>query len=128
MSELSRNREGRERPLVAVFYRVPLVCAAIVAALEPIVATRPFPARIGDLLGLLSSISPDAVVVDSEIEAGEISLYAGIHEVPVVQIDLRRQRLLILEQGEWRTEETITAEAVRNAVVGALFGLREAPA
>lgn len=127
MSELTRNR-GRERPLVAVFYRVPLVCEAIVAALDPVVSTRAFPARIGDLLGLLGSISPDAVVVDSEIEAGEIALYARMHEVPVVQIDLRRQRLLILERGEWRSEKTVTAESVRNAVAGALFGLREVPA
>ena len=127
MSEAGRTCAG-ERPLVAVLYRVPLVCEAIVAALDPIVSAQPFPARIGDLLGLLGSVRPDAIVVDSEVEAEMISLYSRIHEVPLLHIDLRTQRLLILEHGDWRSEETVTAESVRNAVAGALLGRREVPA
>jgi hypothetical protein len=127
VSEPSHNRGG-ERPLVAVLYRVPLVCEAIVSALDPIVTARPFPAGVGDLLGLLGSVRPDAIVVDSEVDAEEISVYSRIHEVPLLQIDLRAQRLLILERGDWRSEEPATAESVRNAVAGALFGPREVPA
>lgn len=125
MSDRAHARGG-ERPLVAVLYRVPLVCEAIVAALDPIVSTSAFPAGVGDLLGLLDSVSPDAIVVDS-VEAGEIALYARVEEVPMVQIDLRAQQLLIFERGDLRTEETVTAESVRNAVAGALFGLRAVP-
>jgi hypothetical protein len=124
VSETISNGYG-ERPLVAVLYRVPLVCEAIVAALDPIVSARPFPARIGDLLGLLGSVRPDAIVVDSDVEAEKISLYARIHEVPLLHIDLRAQRLLVFHGGDWRSEETVTAESVRNAVAGVLFGRRE---
>jgi len=99
-----------------------------VSTLDPIVSTRPFPSQIGDLLGLLGSVRPDAIVVDSEVDAEKISLYSRIHEVPLFHIDLRAQRLRILERGEWRNEETVTAESVRNAVAGALFGRREVPA
>lgn len=127
MSEPSRI-PGPERPLVAVIYRVPLACEAIVSALEPVVGTRPFPARIGDVLGLLGSVRPDAIVVDSEVDAEKISLYSRIHDVPLLHVDLHAQRLLILERGDWRSEETVTAESVRNAVAGALFGRREVPA
>src|SRR5919204_530495 len=99
--------------------------SAIGGALDPIVSARPFPAHIADLLGLLASLRPDAIVVDSEVAAETISLYARIHEVPLLHIDLRAQRLLILEHGDWRSEETVTAESVRNAVAGALLGRRE---
>jgi hypothetical protein len=86
------------------------------------------PAGVGDLLGLLGSVRPDAVVVDSEVDAEKISVYSRIHEVPLLHIDLRAQRLLILERGDWRIETPLTAESVRNAVAGALLGRREVPA
>jgi hypothetical protein len=123
----SARRGSDERPLVAVFYRVPLVCEALLSALDPIVSARTFPARIGDLLGLLGSVRPDAIVVDSEVDAEKIALYSRVHEVPLLHVDLHRQRLRILEHGAWRSEETVTAESVRNAVAGVLFGRREVP-
>jgi hypothetical protein len=119
---------GRTRPLAAVVCSVPLVGEAMSSALD-FAEVRPFAARGGDIPGLLRSLRPDGVVVDSDDGARDALAYAIDDAVPVLHVDVRRHALRLYRSGGWSdvgSNEGPTPEAIRNVIAGALFGRTEA--
>jgi hypothetical protein len=115
------NTFGMRQPLVAVLYRVPLLCEAIASALENVAEVRTFPARRGDTVGLLRSVRPDAVVVDDPIEAADVKGWAESNDVPLVEIRLQKQKIKVLRDGKWKESAGASAESIRNAIAGSLY-------
>ena len=113
------------QPLVAVLYSVPLLCEALDSALENIAHVQAFPAHCGDTVGLLRAIRPDAIVVDDPDEAEYARRWAKRHDVPLVHVALREQKIRVLRDGGWEERRGTTAEAIRNALAGALYGSRD---
>lgn len=113
---------GRARPLVAVVCAVPLLGEAVAAALE-FADVRTFAEGGGDVKGLLESLDPDAVVVDSETGAAAAEDFAQDHDLPALYVAMRELELRLLRDGTWVRvgDDGPTPEAVRNAVAGALF-------
>jgi hypothetical protein len=114
----------RPEPLVAVLCSTPILCEALSAALESIADVRRFPAGRGDVAGLLRSLAPDGVVVDSEEDLEAAAEFASEFDAPLVHVSLRRDRLRVLADGEWQEPESQQAspEAIRNALVGGIYG------
>jgi hypothetical protein len=120
---------GRERaaPLVAVVCRVPLVYEALMTALEDIADLRPFPAGRADTAGLLRALAPDAVIVDSEEEAGDAEAFVRETDAVLVHISLDDQTLRTFKDDRWNEpQEALSPEAIRNALVGGIFGRKPA--
>lgn len=115
---------GRELPLVAIVSSVPLLSEALGEALEGIAEVRGFPAGKGDTAGLLSSLDPDAVIIDCEEEAAAATRFARTHNRPLVRVALREEKVLAFENGRWQEPDVYGAspEAVRNLIVAGLFG------
>jgi hypothetical protein len=107
-----------------MLFSVPLLAEAVHAALEPIADVQSFPTRAGDTVGLLRSLRPDAVVVDSETEAAQAVAVAAGADMPVFQIDLRAAAVRVYEDGDWLTVSDVegpTPEGIRNAVAAGLY-------
>jgi hypothetical protein len=121
---LNTHGETRDRPLVAVVCSVPLLHEALSAALENIAEVHMFPADGGDTCGLLRSLQPDAVVVDTPEEAEAAADFAREAESPLVCVLLREQKLRVLQNGGWKEPDGDGAspEAIRNILVGGIFG------
>jgi hypothetical protein len=119
------NSSRRRQPLVAVLYSVPLLCEAIASALDNIAEVRTFPARRGDMVGLLHSLQPDAVVVVHPIEALELQGWADSHDVPLLEICLRERKIRVLRNGEWEESSGASAESIRNSIAGAIYAPAE---
>jgi hypothetical protein len=113
--------ERMRQPLVAVICTVPLVCEAIASALDGIAEVRMFPARRRDAVGLLSSVRPDAVVVDDPIDAAEARPWAESQDLPLVHICLRQRKLRVLRNGDWEETLGASAESIRNVVAGSMY-------
>jgi hypothetical protein len=97
------------------------------AALEGIADLRPFPAGRADTAGLLRALAPDAVIVDSEDEARDAEAFVRETDSVLVHISLGDQTLRTFEDGQWKEpEEAASPEAIRNALVGGIFGRRRA--
>ena len=112
------------QPRVAVLYSVPLLCEALDSALEDIAEVHSF--RAGrDTIGLLRALRPDAVVVDDPDEAEEARGWANRHGLPLVHIALRERKIRILRDGAWEESPGASAEAVRNALAGSLYGRKD---
>ena len=112
----------RIQPLVAVLYSVPLMCEALSWALDGIAEVRTFPAGRGDTTGLLQSVSPDAVVVDDPAEAEAALDWTKRNERPLVHVSLRDQTIRVLDDGVWVASPGVTAQCIRNAVAGSMYG------
>jgi hypothetical protein len=112
---------GHELPLVAVLYDVPLLGEAISSSLRDIAEVRGFPAGRGDSIGLLRVVLPDAVVVDDAGEAEAIRSWAESKDVSLVHVRLRERKIGVLRGGEWEESIGASVDAIRNAVVGALY-------
>ena len=119
------NSSRRRQPLVAVLLSVPLLCEAIASALDNIAEVRTFPARRGDMVGLLDSLRPDAVVVDHPTEALELQSWAETHDLPLVEICLRELKVRVLRNGEWEESAGASAESIRNSIAGAIYARNE---
>jgi hypothetical protein len=115
-----RNVSARQ-PLVAVICTVPLLGEAIASALDSIADVRTFPGRRRDVVGLLSSVRPDAVVVDDPIEAAEARSWAQSQDLPLVHICLRQRKLRVLRNGEWEETLGASAESIRNVIAGSMY-------
>jgi hypothetical protein len=117
------GRVGGGPPLVAVVCKVPLLCEALVAALDSIAEVRRFPAGRGDLGGLLRWLRPDAIVVDTEEEAGEAEAFARESGSPLVHVSLADRKIRVLGEGGWEEPHhgDASPEAIRNAIVGSLL-------
>lgn len=111
----------RQQPLVVVLYTVPLVCEAIVSALESIAEVRAFPAGRGDMKGLLASIQPDAVVVDDPILAAEVRSWAASQDLRLVHICLRQRTIRVLRNGDWEESADASVASIRTAVARSMF-------
>lgn len=123
MTSTHLRLEPRTRPLVAVLCSVPLVGEAVAGALE-FAEVRSFAAGGGDLEGLLASLRPDALIVDSAAGAEAATGFARAYDLPVVHVSVRDRTLHLFRGGEWEqlsNGEGPTPEAIRNAVAGALF-------
>ncbi len=110
------------RPLVAVVCAVPLLGEAVESALE-FADVRSFTAR-RDTAGLLHSLRPDAIVVDSEDDADAASAVASSRDVPVLHICVRDHTLRLFRAGVWTqvaSGEGPTPESIRNVLAGSLF-------
>jgi hypothetical protein len=115
-----------DRPLVALVCHVPLIAEAVASSLEEIAEVLIFPGGRGGTEGLLRSLDPDGVVVDSPREAEAAANFARDRGVPLVEISLAEQRLRVLGPGGWEDDgSAATPEAVRNVLVGRMLG-REA--
>ena len=113
-------------PLVAVVCAVPLLSEALSAILDSIAEVRSFPAHGGDTSGLLRSLGPDAIVVDTEEEAENAAPFARERGLALVHVLLRERRLRVLsgdgEMWEERDNGGASPEAIRNILVGAIYG------
>jgi hypothetical protein len=112
-----------QRPLVALVCRVPILCEALTGALEEVATVQSF-SPSDDTGGLLRSLRPDGVVVDSDDEAAQAADYAREFGATVVLIALDDRVLRVLEDGEWHEQPGVAAssEGVRNVLVGGIFG------
>ena len=123
MTSTHLRPESETRPLVAVLCSVPLVGEAMAAALE-FAEVRTFAASGGDLEGLLGSLRPDALIVDSAAGAEAATVFAREYDLPVVYVSVRDRTLHVFRGGEWEQVSNgagPTPEAIRNVVAGALF-------
>jgi len=112
-------------PLVAVICEVPLLAEALAASLEGIAQIRSFPAELEDLEGLLRSLEPDAIVVDTEAQAAAGAPFAREAHVPLVHVLIRQGELRVLRNGEWESRDNgkgASPEAIRNLLVAGIFG------
>lgn len=124
---VSRIGLADERPLVALICQVPLIAEAISSALEEIAEVRVFPGGRGGTDGLLRSLDPDGVVVDSPREADEATSFVQERGIPLLEVSLVDQRLRVLGSAGWEEDGDFAAtpEAIRNVLVGRILG-REA--
>jgi hypothetical protein len=122
------NETDTRRPLIGVICSVPMLVEAMASALE-FAEVRAFSGDQGDTPGLLRWLRPDAVIVDSEIDAGEAAAFAADRDLPVVHISVRERAVRVFSAGEWTVidsdDEGPTPQQIRNVVAGTLFA-REA--
>jgi hypothetical protein len=122
----------RELPLVAIVSGVPMLREALRNALDGIAEVRDFPAGRGDTAGLLRSLCPDAVVVDSEEEAESVAPFARESDSPLVLVSYRDELVKVLADSGWEDsgDVGVSPEGIRNVLVAGIFGRarREAPA
>jgi hypothetical protein len=112
---------GREQPRIALLYTVPLLCEALSSAFENIAEVQSFPAGRADVVGLLRSLRPDAVVVDDAAEADEAQRWTSPEGLPLVHISLRERKLRLLRDGAWEESDGTSAEAIRNLLAGSIY-------
>lgn len=114
----------RRVPLVAVVSAVPMLSEALSDALDGIADLQIFPAGRGDTIGLLRELEPDAVVVDRVTEVDPATQFAREAGAPVLFISYGDGKLHVLGDSGWDEADEIdlSAEAVRNVLVGCLFG------
>lgn len=115
---------AKRQPLVAFLYSVPLLHEALLSTFDSIADVQAFPAGRGDVTGLLRSVKPDAIVVDDADEADEAQSWAKRHQIPLVHISLRDQRIRVLRDGSWEETAGTGAETIRNVLAGSLYGRR----
>jgi hypothetical protein len=127
MSGVAFHELEAGQPLVAVLCGIPMVGEAVAAALDSIAEVRRFPAGRGDTTGLLSWLRPDAVVVDTDEEATGAARFARETGAPLVHVSLEGPKLRVLRGDGWEEVGAAggSAEALRNVVVGAIFGRGE---
>jgi hypothetical protein len=110
------------RPLVAVICSVPLVGEAIRSAVD-FADVQSFTGQ-RDTAGLLRWLKPDVVIVDSDSDADEATVYANENDLAVLHISVRERTLRLFRRGEWEqvgNGDGPTPEVVHNVVAGILF-------
>jgi len=118
---------GTGAALVAVVCKVPLLCEALASSFEGIGDIRSFPGDLEDTDGLLRSLRPDAVVVDTRPQAAAAEPFARDTHTPLVHVLLREQKLRVLRRGDWEVleQEDASPEAIRNVLVAGIYGKRQ---
>jgi hypothetical protein len=117
---------SRARPLVVAVCAVPMLQEGLSAALEDIADVQGFPARRGDIIGLLRGLKPDAVVVDAEEEAEAAASFGHESRSPILHISLEQRKLRLLRNGAWEDAGSEgSAEEIRNILVAGMFARRE---
>ncbi len=115
---------GRD-PVVAVICRAPFVADALRSAFEGPAFVQELPPGRGTA-GLLGSVEPDAVVVDSEAEADAATAFSAATHAPLVHVSVAERRLRVWGDSAWREESRAAAspEAIRNIVIGGIYKRR----
>jgi hypothetical protein len=109
-------------PLVALVCSVPLIGEGILPELE-FAEVHSFKGE-RDTAGLLRSLEPDLVIVDSSADAREASAYALDRDSAVLHISVRSRTLRLYQRGVWKqvgATGAATPESVRNVAAGTLF-------
>jgi hypothetical protein len=114
---------GTEAVVLAVT-ATPLLTQSLAAALEGVAVLRRFPAGIADLDGLVRHIRPDALVVDCDEEAGELTAVAGELSLPLVHVSLQTQQLRVFRDQTWSAFPSwgTSPNAIRNVLLGEIYG------
>jgi hypothetical protein len=110
--------------MVAAICAVPLLCEALSAALDGIAEVESFPAGRRDTDGLLRSLRPEGVVVDTRDAADDAEDYARDTDSPLIHVELSEARLRVLRDGSWKVIRDSSPESIRNVLVGSLYGPR----
>jgi len=111
----------RAQPLIAVFFRVPLLVEALQDVLADVGEVRAFASPSTEPLRLLEAFMPDAVIVDGERDAEAALAYAGESNVPVLYLPWGDSELYAARGGAWvPVAGGPSPEAIRNALVEAL--------
>jgi hypothetical protein len=90
---------------------------------------RTFDTGGGDLDGLLRSVRPDALIVDSAAAAADAVEFASEHDLPILHVAVREPALRLYVGGAWRLLDSGDGPAevdVRNVLAGALFASERA--
>lgn len=119
----TRQRDEPVRPLVLALTATPLLTDLLRDLLHTVAVVRHFPAGSDGLDGLVRHTRPDALVIDSDRDALELSAVADELSVPLVQILLPSHEIRVFRDGN--TDPAIhTIESpttIRNLLIGELF-------
>ena len=108
-------------PVIAVFFRVPMLVEGLRDALRGLGDVRAFPSPAGDPLRLLESLRPDAVIVDGERDAGAALAYAREARIPALYVSSESSALHRAAQQGWeRVDGDASPELIRNVLEAAL--------
>lgn len=123
-SVLTSQSDGNGAPLVAVVSRAPIVYEALAEAFAGLASLTLLDPDRRDLVGLLASLAPDAVVVDSDEDGDRTAAIARAARSPLVQLSLHEPAVRVFIDGAWRERDDVSAspEGIRNLVVGTIFG------
>jgi hypothetical protein len=106
----------RQRPLVAVVFRVPLFVEGLSAAFDGLADLQALNAADVELAGLVEALSPNAIVVEGSEEP------ALPLDIPLVHVDLERQKVRVRTARAWVQHEIdVSGEAIRNVVLAAML-------
>ena len=113
---------GATLPVVAVFYRVPLVAEALTGAFEGMAEVRAFPANDGDTAGVLRWLRPDAVVVDDEGAAESAIPHVADEGGLLVHVSVFDGVVRVYKNG-WEVADAdgSSPDSIRNLVIGSLL-------
>jgi hypothetical protein len=111
----------RDEPLVLAVCATPLLPEAVGAALEGVATVRGFPAGRGDTRGLVARVSPDIVIVDTDVEAA--ALETLVPGVPIVHVVLDEQQVRLCRDGMWEDvpNPDNSLAQIRNVLFGELL-------
>jgi hypothetical protein len=117
----------RRLPVVVALSSVPLLSEALASVLDGIAEVQSLPARLSDSVGLLESIRPDALVVETCAELDGVAEFALASGTPLVSVSLHDERVSVFDEGRWTEAPAgaASAESIRNVVAGTLFGRRK---
>lgn len=118
-----KNEATAAQPLVAVVSNVPMIFEALRELLCVFADVQPFPSRLGTA-GLLRSIRPAAVVVDSDEDAAAAEEVAREQNFSLVHLALAKRRVRVFRRGEWSITDDgdeVRPETVRDLIAAALF-------
>jgi hypothetical protein len=110
-------------PLVLTLTATPLLTDLLRDLLDEVAEIRHFPAGSADLQGLVRHTMPDAVILDGDEDALELSDVADELSVPLIQILLSAHEIRVFRDGRWHPS-TLPIESpttIRNVLVGELF-------
>jgi hypothetical protein len=88
-------------PLVLVICATTLLGDAVSAELKGIAEVRTLRAGAGDVAGLLRWTRPNAVVVDSSVEASAAIAHLRDNRCLIVHVQLAEHRISIRDDGGW---------------------------
>jgi hypothetical protein len=113
---------NEDAPRVAVVCDAPVVYAALEDVLAGLASLTKLDGSRDDLVGLIESLAPDAVVIASEEGDERADELAATFSAPIVRLSLREPCVRVFIDSEWQDlrDERASPEAIRNIVVGAI--------
>lgn len=114
---------ARVRPLVLALTTTPLLIELLRDLLGESALVRDFPGDSVDLEGLVRHTQPDALVIDSDEDAFELSAVAEELSVPLVQISLPSHEARVFRDRSWSPGPLPidSPTSIRNLLLGELF-------